>query len=161
VMRRAGQRVVLTDINVGQFCGLSDQGTGRRCRKHLSYLNRVSQTPERQNIWRDVRKTYRELQRLEAKRYIRGKFEAWWFVKFVNKLIEQLAEVAREENGSVSVSVALNENNYVQLLALAVPTPAPLASFLEFHLQGAADAVPNTEGTSRTLTDRVLRLLGF
>jgi len=77
-MRRAGRRVVLTNVRMGELCSLTNSGTSRRQRSRLlPYLNRVTQTPESKAIWRNVRGVSDELQRLEAKRYVRGKFEAW------------------------------------------------------------------------------------
>ena len=149
VMRRAGHRVVLKDVDIGRFCCVSDSGTVRNSRRGmLSYLSRVCHTPNSPRIWRDVRKTCRELRRLEPKRYVRGKFEAWWFVEFVKRVIQQLVEVAGEAGGSVSVHASLSESNLVQTIGRAIATPTTLESFLEFHLRD--NSGPHTVEQSRS-----------
>lgn len=161
VMRRAGNRVVLNDMNMGELCKLYDGGIARRigCTGH-SYLQRVSQTVVASNIWRDVRKTTLELLRLDPKRYVRGKFEGWWFVQFIKKAVQQFAEVAKEGGGTVTISVALNDKNFIQLLAGAVPPPPSLVSCLDFHLKtdGGAQGDPETPVTGSGMS-RLLRLL--
>jgi hypothetical protein len=160
VMRRAGHRVVLTDIDMGEVCKLSGSGTVRRRRNGLlSYLHRVSQTPESKNIWRSVRRTCRELRQIEPKRYVRGKFEGWWFVEFVKHYIEQLVEVAKEAGGSVSISVPLNKNNYVHVLAGTIPAPNALGAFLQFHLQSDLEKNHNVGLHASSLWGRLLDFL--
>jgi Protein of unknown function (DUF4435) len=159
VMRRAGHRVVLADVDMGEVCKLSDSGTARRRRKGLlSYLQRVSQTPESRNVWRSIRRTSHELRQIEPKRYVRGKFEAWWFVEFVKRTTEKLVEVAKEEGGSVSVSVPLNKSNYIQVLAAAIPAPGALGAFLQFHLPSDVEKNQPVE-VDTPLWGRLLNLL--
>ncbi len=118
VVRRAGNRLLLADVDMSRFCTLSNDGTSRKRRKGtLVYLHHVTQMAALNSVWRSVRRTQSDLRHLTPKRYIRGKFEGWWFVQFINRTVDQLVKVAGESGGSVSVSVSLNVNNYVQLMA--------------------------------------------
>jgi len=162
VARRAGCRILLSNLDMAHFCIISNDGTSRRRRKGtLVYLHQVTQVTASSNVWRSVRRTQRELRHLKPKRYIRGKFEGWWFVQFINKTIEQLVNVAKESGGSVSVSVSLNMNNYVQLLASSIPTPPSLESFLEFHLHGSGRTKPHDDVRSHPILERLLHWIGF
>jgi hypothetical protein len=140
-MRRTGRKPVLSQVDVGEFLALSDNGVARRKGvQTLSYLCRVAGIQARNGEWKQVRETCRELRRLDPKRYVRGKFEAWFLLSFIRRLLEELSASARESGGSITVSAQLSDSNVVQLLVRAVPVPQPLASFLEFHFKQAGDA---------------------
>lgn len=134
VMRRTGHQVILADVDMGQFFEITDSGVRRRRGARLSTLARITKTQPFVAKWREIRKTCRELQRLPAKHYIRGKFEAWWFIGVIRKIVDTLVTVVREKGGSVSVSVQLNENSFVQLLARAISSPPVIDTYLRFHL---------------------------
>jgi hypothetical protein len=135
LMRRAGNKVMLAGVNLSELLAIGDSGVMRRPGSELvPYLLRVTQTPDPGPVWRDVRRTCRELRRLDPKRYVRGKFEAWWFIQFARKIVEDLIKIAGEECGSVSVQAQLHENSYIQLLCRVAPRPASLEAFLRFHL---------------------------
>ena len=140
VVRRTGRRPVLTDVNLGDFLTWSESGVARRKgARILRSLGRVTKIEPRHGEWKQVRQTCRELRRLEPKRYVRGKFEAWFLLGFTRQLLEELSAMARESGGSISVSAQLSDSNFVQLLVRAVPIPQPLASFLEFHFKHGGD----------------------
>lgn len=107
----------------------------------LSYLERVTNLRARPSEWKQVRQVCRELKRMPAKRYVRGKFEAWFILGFVRNIQESLSRMARETGGSISVNVQLADSNFVQLLVRALPAPTSLSSFLDFHFK--QDSVPS------------------
>ncbi len=75
---------------------------------------------------------------MPAKRYVRGKFEAWFLLGFIRRTHENLSRMAKEAGGSISVAVQLSDSNLIQLLVRALPAPASLSSFLDFHLRQEA-----------------------
>jgi hypothetical protein len=81
-----------------------------------------------------VREAKRELGRVPVKRILRGKFEAWFFLKFWHRLVAQLQEAAREGGGKVNIKIQLAQNNLIQILASYVNTPLSLELFLRAHL---------------------------
>jgi hypothetical protein len=158
VAKRSGARIVLNDLNPGEMLAVSGDTTARKsgCRA-VAYLCRVCQANPNVAFWKLIRRTLRELQRLPAKSYVRGKFEAWWFVEFGQRMLEGLRRVVQEAGGSVRVSAQLHASTFVQLLAGSVTTPAALDKFLIFHTrrqpQAAADFSPEAKGLVRRIID--------
>jgi hypothetical protein len=158
VMRRSGARVILSDLKLEK---LYDFDGGRivrvRAGPPIAYLCQATQTAPPANLWKQVRRVRKELDRQDPKRYIRGKFEAWFLVEFVKRVIADLGSVAAESNGSISVTAPLHESNFVQILVRGVQVPPSLDSFLRFHLEAAhAPIVPQRPDT---LGGRVMRFL--
>jgi hypothetical protein len=142
-LRRAGHGVILTDVDMGYFFQMTDSGLRRTCRARLSTLARITKNEAHAVNWRDVRKTCGELQRLPPKHYIRGKFEAWWFVRFTRRIADTVIAVVKDGGGSVSINAQLNETTFIQLLARAVPSPPVIDAYLRFHLtRSLADEAP-------------------
>jgi hypothetical protein len=138
--RRAGHRPNLNDINPAEFLSFSASGIARRGSiRALEYLERVTQVQHQAGEWRQIRRTCQELRRLEPKRYVRGKFDAWFLLGFIRQTQEILGGIVRNAGGSISVSVQLTELNFIQLLLRGVQTPPPLESFLDFHFRPGAD----------------------
>jgi len=149
-MRRAGNRVLLSGVNLSALFSVTDKGTARiPARLSLRYLSRVTEASSPRPIWKHVRAVCVELKRMPAKAYVRGKFEAWWFIEFGRRVEAGLHQVAREVGGSVSPSMPLNGATFVQLLAPYMPIPASLDAFLRFHLMrplARADVPPQSRG---------------
>jgi hypothetical protein len=143
-MRRRGARIILGNIHPGDFVAWTSLQIDRKEGVKPEYfLKQAMQTPSISGVWRDVRRMCRDLGQMEPKRYIRGKFEAWFLVGFIKQTLLQLSMVADEAGGGISVSTPLHESNLAQLLVHAIPTPAALHRFLEFHLSSPpAGAVP-------------------
>lgn len=156
-MRRSGARVVLSDLKLERIFRFDDLRVVRvRAGSPVNYLYTATQTTASASLWRQVRRVCRELTKQEPKRYIRGKFEAWFLVEFMKRVIEHLVTVAAESNGSIAISVPLHESNFVQILVRSVEVPPALDSFLRFHLEPAAIPVPTG---SQTLGARVMRFI--
>ena len=144
--RRAGHSPVLSNIDISRFISMSESGIARtRNSGRLNYLARVSGVSPAPSVLRQVRRSCAELRRLAPKRFIRGKFEGWFFVQFIKRLVEALSEVARQSGGSISVIVPLEDSNYIQLLVNYVAMPPSLGSFLTFHLRANQLAATETE----------------
>jgi len=148
VMRRRGERVQLQDVKLSELFEISDHEVVRkRKRAALSYLERVTGTQSPPRIWALVRNASRELLRLQPDRYVRGKFVGWLLILSCRKFSEELTTIAREVRGSVSQPVQLNEANFIQLLCSGTTAPAPLETFLRFHL-GRGVKTPSTAETT-------------
>jgi hypothetical protein len=158
VAKRSGARITLHDLNPGEILGVSGDATFRKsqCRA-MAYLCRVCQTHQDVAFWKLIRRTSRELARLPAKSYIRGKFEAWWFIEFGQRVLEGIKHVVEEAGGSVKVSAQLHAGTFIQILAGGITTPPALDKFLSFHtrrqLQATADFTPETKGLVQRIID--------
>jgi hypothetical protein len=145
LMRRTGNRVVLTDVNMDELFQVRNGTIARKSkRRAIHYLHRVTQLQGPLASWRSIRLVCSELKKLEPKQYVRGKFAAWCFVRFAIKFAEDIQTVVKEGNGSMSQFAQLNEGNFVQLLAPRVPTPPLLDEFLGFHLPRSIEAEIDT-----------------
>jgi hypothetical protein len=143
--RRAGKRPVLGSININELLALSDLGVMRRKQsRRFQYLTKVTGVISLPQSWRQIRRTCRELQRLSPKRYVRGKFEAWFLLEFLKRLMTELSLLARDSGGSISVSAQVYEANFTQLLVRGLPVPQSLEAFLNFHLKSPKPDI--TEG---------------
>jgi Protein of unknown function (DUF4435) len=148
--RRRGGRVILTDINLDSLFGMNATVIFRRAaRGTIKYLARFRTTSIPPPDWTDVRSVCGELKRIDAKGFVRGHFEAWWFVKFVQKLCEDLNRAVAEIGGSIAIGTALTENNFIQILSPGVNCPLTLERFLKFHLDESATLGASTGKAKR------------
>lgn len=159
VAKRSGARVNLHDVNLGELFQVSDEGTSRRphCRA-IAYLSRVCQTQAAVAFWKLLRRTVAELSRLPTKSYVRGKFEAWWFIEFGQRILEGVIRVVQEGGGSVRVTAPLHSGTFIQLLASGIPTPPPLDKFLSFHTQRQANAAADPSKEASGMLQRIASL---
>lgn len=72
-----------------------------------------------------------QLSALEPKKYIRGKFELWFFVRFVAKLAETLRNTILDGRQSVKLRTSIGEENAVEVLGPRAVMPSGLKFFLE------------------------------
>jgi hypothetical protein len=157
VLRRNGCRVNLQDVDPGEMFRVDDYGNHRKNgRCSIAYLVRVTQVNGASPSWRHLKAACAELKRLPAKSYVRGKFEAWWFVEFGKRILEGVQKVVQEAKGSLKVQMQLHPNTFIQLLSAGVETPARLETFLRFHTkrgagQTTADLGPETAGMLKKL----------
>lgn len=113
---------------VSEECAISALPRGR-----IEYLNRVSGVGGSAVDFRQVSQACRELRRLPAKRVVRGKFEAWFFVAFWKRLTKQLQALSREAKGNVKFKLSAEESSLVPSLVGHARIPRPLELFLELH----------------------------
>lgn len=160
--RRAGSRVVLSDLRLAKIFTYDGTRTLRiRAGDPLRYLSEATQTPISTDGWRQTHRVCRELRHRDPKRYIRGKFEAWFLVEFVKRALADISRVAEEANGGLSIGTPLHESNFVQVLARGISAPASLDAFLRFHL-GAAEPLttPPPAGFWQRLREGIAAFFG-
>ena len=131
--RRTGQSVTLADVNLDKHFYLnSDMGFARR-QGAFGRIRRQCGKGSSGIEWIDVRKVCKELQRTEPKEYVRGKFELWFFVKFVTRLEQELRNSENRRQRPKN-STTISTSNAVDLLAARCPISARLESFLKANL---------------------------
>jgi hypothetical protein len=79
----------------------------------------------------EVRRQMRELTIDEYKRWLRGKAELWFFLKFVNLTWDSLVREPGVGTRPIQKTVQINEANVFQLLADRVTYPSELLAFLD------------------------------
>jgi len=143
VMRRRGQSPNLADVKLSELFTIEDGTIHRKAnRKAIEYLSRVTQVSAKCD-WRLLRHTSHELKRLTPKRYVRGKFDFWFFCSFLTCSCTGVKQIVEEGGGSFTNSAQTSGTGLLHLLAANTPTPKPLDFFISHHLrvtQGASSA---------------------
>ncbi|NKC13857.1 MAG: DUF4435 domain-containing protein [Gammaproteobacteria bacterium] len=114
--RRAARPVRLNDANLARVVSVDEDLAVRKVNGGLREFRRVCGSNGGQSGWRVVRKVRTEIEKVPAKTVIRGKYELWFFVRFLNRLEEALRRkdsAGSKPRNRVSMSLA----NAVDLLA--------------------------------------------
>ncbi|NER06363.1 MAG: DUF4435 domain-containing protein, partial [Okeania sp. SIO3C4] len=91
--------------------------------KKLFYLEKQCSVETPNNCWIQIRKIVYRLKKNEAKQYIRGKYELWFFVTFFNKI----TNLRDSEGKSIfKTRTQITIENAVEILAPRVPFPQSL-----------------------------------
>lgn len=135
--RRSGQKVRLRDFSLDTCFFLDEDLSFKRKTGGLGAMRRSCSDPVGVTEWRRVRRVCSELRRVEAKTYIRGKFDLWFFLKFVTRLDEALRET-EDKRLRPKNRVTLSPSNAVDILAARCPVNHGLEEFLRSNLPGGA-----------------------
>jgi hypothetical protein len=151
VSRRLGDKPNLSNIDLSQiFAMTQDCELRAKCRARLELMCRATGVAQRPNIGRQILPVARELSRLAPKRFVRGKFEAWFFVAFWKSLLRQLNDLTREGGGKMSIKIALERDSFCATLKAYADIPRSLELFLSAHLTETAPLSPQrTEKSTR------------
>lgn len=133
VVRRRGLRPNLQNIQMGDLLQFKQDCALGSVPGRLAHLERMTGIASPVGVWREVRGVLTELDRMEAKSFVRGKFESWFLATFLQHALEHLRTVAAEEGGSVGLAVNINAANLVEALVARVLTPPSLRQFLARH----------------------------
>lgn len=72
-----------------------------------------------------------ELAKMDPKKHIRGKYELWFFIKFIEKMIVVLKDTCTQDNESFKVRTQIGEANAVEILGPRVQMPESLKDFFQ------------------------------
>ncbi|WPY97639.1 DUF4435 domain-containing protein [Christiangramia sp. OXR-203] len=104
-------------------------------KKLLDYLDEKTGNPDSSGSWKSVRKIYSSLLKInEDKIHLRGKFEIWFLVAFINALIDNLNSSRKKGEPKAKMNVSLSSSNAVALLATRLSIPPDLKSFISNNL---------------------------
>jgi hypothetical protein len=130
-LRREGQWPTLNNVNLSDIFSFNEELI-------LEKKNEIKQVDEI-SIWEKmcnvntpagcqsaIELVSKDLSALEPKMYIRGKFELWFFVKFIVKLEELVPEV--------KLGLPIGENSAVKLLGPRLQIPSSLEKFLRGNI---------------------------
>jgi len=76
----------------------------------------------------------KEFVELEPKTYIRGKFELWFFVKFIEKLTSMLRATISDLGESIGMKTQISEDNAIEVLGPRLQIPPSLDRFLHENI---------------------------
>jgi hypothetical protein len=143
--RRAGRKFQLKTIRVERLVRFTDDCRVRRERGRFAQLEKMTQVTTG-NQTRALRPQLLELSKLEPQRVIRGKWEAWFVVRFFGDLVQRLSAVAKEAGGRIEIKVLpVTEGSVVATLVPHLDIPHGLERFLDTHLPNSEPSNPMVE----------------
>jgi hypothetical protein len=149
--RRSGATLNLNNLDLENLFQVTDVGIRkRRVVNRLDHIRKMTQVNQTVPVWRQVRATCVELKRMQPKRFVRGKFEAWMFIHSAMRIADALKKISTEGGGSVAFSAQLTQSTFIQLLCPIVSAPKELDTFLRFHLLSSAKADDSKSSERKT-----------
>jgi len=104
--------------------------------KKIKYLERACGIKTPQGTWLKILSQARELRKdylLEPKKYVRGKYDLWFFIKFLDALEKVLLDIFKSSNIPFNVSTRIHEGSAIEILGPRVLCPTSLRNFLLKH----------------------------
>lgn len=135
LMRRNGEKPVLRNINLSKICSVNENMSfsGSDIIDTQKYVERVCSVTTPKNFESEINLIINEINKNEPKKYVRGKFELWFFVKFVNKLYLVIrSQLTKGE--SIKMRTQINEENAIEVLGPRTRIPESLKLFLENNI---------------------------
>ncbi|NOJ78164.1 DUF4435 domain-containing protein [Myxococcus xanthus] len=139
--RKHGRRPNLNNLELSKLIRLDGSGRIVRHGKMLGLLDQLCGVASPARVWRGVRAAVEQFRRHDAKVYVRGKFELWFFVQFVRLSIEVLRAmpVPKSLNQNPDTRVMLTGDNAVTLLSgRGGGLPRDAIEFLDVAWRGIA-----------------------
>ncbi|HLP90257.1 MAG TPA: DUF4435 domain-containing protein [Nostocaceae cyanobacterium] len=110
----------------------------------LKYLESVFNVSTPPNLWVQILNEARKLRKIfnndNPKIYVRGKYELWFFIQFLNKLEKRIRDVINlyippdgKKKPSFKVTTKINKENAIEILGPRVICPTSLKDFLLYH----------------------------
>jgi hypothetical protein len=140
--RRNGDKPNLNNLDFADLFESMENCDLKRKRLRLTTLGRKTGVKPG-SVFRRVSSVTKELARLDPKRFMRGKFEALFFLEFWRQLTKQLRDLAAEAGGKATIRPSLERSTLVATLTPYVAEPRSLRLFLEAHFP--LDVEPTTD----------------
>ena len=135
-LKRSGKRPQMKEVRFSLLFTFKDDlslGWDEKVEK-MGMVNRLEQLCGEKTLqtWHsEGPNIVKELSSLIPKKYVRGKLELVFFVKFVEKLVMLLdKEISALKRGNVRTYTQIHENNAVEVLGPKLPIPESLRKFL-------------------------------
>lgn len=131
--RRNGLSPILNNINLAHICTIDDDCATKPV-EGLDLISELEQrcqvnTPE--GYASACKEISSELLALEPKMYVRGKFELWFFIKFLERLEQGLNNSVLEHRQRLKVRTRIGKSNAMEILGPRAEIPKSLETFLE------------------------------
>lgn len=131
--RKNNNRLILQNLNMDKVVSFTQRFEVRRKKNGLKYFAGNCGLHYSAQKAKDVKKVIQGLNKLKPKKYIRGKFEMWFFVKFINK-VSNIVKKGTNKYKRAKIRQSINLNNAVEILASRCPYPNLLTNFLDYNL---------------------------
>lgn len=133
--KKKGLEVKLLKVKMQQIFYFNDNLEIKRYKKPqskkiLNYLDEKTGINTPNNAWKEIISILRNLKTINYKIHLRGKFEIWFFVNFIEKLVEGLNNDIPEKNRRYKIKSSLSISNAVAILGTRLSIPVDFKTFL-------------------------------
>lgn len=109
-------------INKNRFC------KGKKMQEYILDKTKLTHTDE---CWKGILSYYRQLKNTSHhKIYLRGKYEVWFLISYINKLVEIINDKKTKGETKIKLQFNLTTDNAVELLGPRLKKPTDLNNFL-------------------------------
>ncbi|MBJ6369471.1 DUF4435 domain-containing protein [Snuella sedimenti] len=139
--RSKKNKIQLANINLSHIFSFDDDmKICRSCRpqgqKLLSYLNKKTGNIDNSEIWKEIKSIYNKINYIsEQKTHLRGKFEIWFLVAFINQLMENVNANKPKGEQKLKMNFTLSKSNAVEILGSRLEIPKDLKKFITHNLK--------------------------
>lgn len=139
--RSKGNNIPLSKVNLSHIFSFDQdlkinrlqepQGT-----KLLTYLNNKTGNVDTTECWKEISKIYRQIRLISKdKIHLRGKFEIWFLIAFINELMENVNAVKSKGKQKLKMNINLSKSNAVEILGSRLDIPKDLKKFIKYNIQ--------------------------
>lgn len=101
-------------------------------KKVLAYLDEKAKVKTAQNSWKTILSIYRRLVVIrDHKIHLRGKFEVWFLIAFVNAFLNQINSEKKKGEQKYKLKVQITVSNAIAVLGYRIPIPNDLEQFFK------------------------------
>jgi len=134
-LRAAGLKPNHNNLDYRKICRFTKnirfvQHDEKNCIQNLEIMCGVL-TPENYDSAKVEYET--KITKLEPKKYIRGKYELWFFIEFVRHLIKTFEDNLLGNQEKIKIYTQITHNNAVEILGPRAKIPPSLQKFLSKH----------------------------
>jgi hypothetical protein len=103
--------------------------------KLYSYLNSKTGNAENSESWKEIKKILNQIMLIrKSKIHLRGKFEIWFLIAFINELMESVNSTKARGEQKLKMNINLSKSNAVEILGYRLDIPKDLKTFLKYNI---------------------------
>lgn len=138
--RSKNNNIPLSKVNLSHvFSFDQDLKINRQCKpqgiKLLTYLNNKTGNSDTTECWKEIKIIYKQITSIHKEKvHLRGKFEIWFLIAFVNELIENVNSSKSRGEQKLKMNINLSKSNAVEILGSRLDIPKDLKKFVKYNL---------------------------
>ncbi|MCD8413646.1 DUF4435 domain-containing protein [Tenacibaculum finnmarkense] len=103
--------------------------------KLYSYLNSKTGNTDNSESWKEIKSIFKKIKVIRKdKIHLRGKFEVWFLIAFVNELMENVNATKSKGQQKLKMNINLSKSNAVEILGSRLDVPKELKKFVKFNI---------------------------
>ena len=138
--RSKNNNIPLSKVNLSHIFSFDqDLRISRNCNpqgiKLLSYLNNKTGNSDTSECWKEIKNIYKRIKTIRKEKiHLRGKFEIWFLIAFVNELMENVNSSKSKGEQKLKMNITLSKSNAVEILGSRLQIPKDLKKFIKYNL---------------------------